>query len=275
MAKKRLPLVVECGDWHCGSDLGLLAPGAINLADRPIPLNPVQEWMWEQWEYCWDRIKEVADGSPIKLVTKGDLIEGNHHGGRQISDTDTGTHKAIAKLLFRSIPVKLEGVYVVRGTECHVSNAEEELAEYFGAEHPGHPLFKVQKTFDHLLLNYNDWLMAFRHHSSVSVRKYLQASKLSIQFGDLITRWHSAGWPLPRTLSMAHCHEANYHTDGTTYQCVSPSWQFNTRHVEKVVPGAVLAVGFIIHDARGLKPGSMPRCELINRPVPPPKVHVA
>ena len=53
-------IVVCAGDLHCGSTVGLCPPEGLELDDDGLYLpSKAQNWLWNNWEEAWGKIKSV------------------------------------------------------------------------------------------------------------------------------------------------------------------------------------------------------------------------
>lgn len=115
--------VVQIGDTHVGSTMGLCPRGVSTDDGNPIQLNQLQEELLDHWNGFWKR--RFALKLPIVVVATGDLIDGNHHGISQLWTTDPiQMRNAFVKVM---LPIMNNRLVVerigVRGTPAHVGVA--------------------------------------------------------------------------------------------------------------------------------------------------------
>ncbi len=262
--------VVVVADVHAGSTKGLLPPDFINLEDSPIAQNPMQRWLWECWLRGLAFIGETLDGAPYGLVLNGDLIEGVHHGTKEIISPEVGDHKKAAVEVLRPLAEGAKKTFVVRGTECHVGNQEMSIAESLGAQiNPESPA--KNRTFDRLTLDVAGVRCVFRHHISASVRRQLSATQLSIALGEEQLEAANNEERIPRVVCAAHRHRFGQFQDDHGLCVVSPPWQFLTRHGHKVVSAARTKPGLFILDWRNRADGELPDVKKIIFSCPEPR----
>lgn len=250
-------ILVVGSDFHCGSSVALLPPNFELIEGQRIYQNKGQEWLWKCHEDArlnW--IPSIVKGDKFSVCYLGDLIEGVHHGTKQVISTEVGDHVRAALEVLSPLAERAEKVFVVKGTECHTGNHELAIAEKLGAEKDPNT---GQRAFDRLYLDVRGCRCVFRHHISTSLREWLKASQLSIHLTDEQARAARVGHPVPKVLGCAHRHEYGYFDDAQGACFVSPPWQYLTRFGHKVVSPAVTKPGYVILDWRGLKPGSLPR----------------
>lgn len=271
MSKAATPirLIVDLGDLHCGSTVGLCPPGFVRQDETGVVLNPVQEWLWACWLDAMAWLGGVLDGDPFALVVKGDVREGNHHGTTEIISPENGDHDEAAFQVLEPLAKKAARTYVLLGTECHVKNGEHTLASRLGARRP--PGAKgTRAAWDKLFLSVNGVRSTYQHHISTSSRMYLRASRLSIHLGNEQLEAVNNREAMPQILSAAHCHIYDYYERPGSCCYTTPPWQLLTRHGNKVVTSSRTTPGLVVQDYRGKEPGELP--EIHARTYRPPGV---
>lgn len=261
-------LILDLSDLHSGSTTALMPPGFKNFEGNEVRQNPMQEWLWE----CWGRlnlwIPEIVAGDPYALVLNGDLIEGNHHGTKQIISPSVGDHVNCAFTLLAPVAEKAERVFVVRGTECHVGENESALGDMLGAEMNTET---GKRVFDRLTLDLNGVRNVFRHHIGTSMRRNLAGSGLSIALAEEQVEAANNGEPVPRVLCCAHRHKFGVYQDDNGLCVVTPPWQMLTRFGHKVVSPARTKPGGAFLDYRGKAEGQLPEVRSLSFRTPSPK----
>jgi hypothetical protein len=254
--EKGIRLVLVLSDLHVGSTKALLPPDFKTLEGNEVKLNAMQEWLWECWVRANAFIEEVADGDPYALVLNGDLIEGIHHGTKEIWSPEVKDHIAAAYQLLAPVAKRAAHTFLVRGTECHTNNQEVSLGEMLGAE-------RCKETglaaTDRLTLDVNGVRHVFRHHIGSTIRRGLAGTQLSINLAEEQVEAVNNGESLPRVVCMAHRHKFGIYQDDNGMAIVSPPWQGLTRFGHKVVSQARTKPGLFILDSRGQQHGQLPK----------------
>lgn len=262
--------VVVLADIHAGSSKGLLPPEFINLEDIAIPQNPMQVWLWECWIRTLGSVNEIMNGDPYALVLNGDMIEGVHHGTKEIISPEVGDHKRAAVQILKPLSDGAVKTFVVRGTECHVGTQELSIAESLGAViNPESPA--GNRAFQRLTLDIAGVRCVFRHHISASVRRSLSATQLSLALAEEQLEAANNGEKIPRVVCAAHRHRWGFFQDDNGQCIVSPCWQFLTNHGHKVVSPARTKPGLFILDWRNRADSELPEVIPIQFRAPEPK----
>lgn len=263
-----IKIIVDLSDIHAGSTAGLLPPGFLNFEKNEISQNPIQRWLWKSWLRCNGWIDEVVGGDPFALVLNGDMLEGIHHGTKQIISPEMGDHLQAAFQIVAPLAAKAEKVFVVRGTECHVNNHEQALGDMLAAEK--NPDIG-KRVFDRLTLDVNGVRCVFRHHITTTMRRNLAGSGLSLALAEEQIEATNNGEPLPRVLCCAHRHKYGEYKDDNGVCVVTPPWQMLTRFGHKVVSAARTKPGAVILDWRGKKEKELPEVHGKTYSTPEPK----
>lgn len=254
-SRSAIKLVAVLADLHVGSTKAILPPGFKTVEENEIRLNSMQEWLWECWGRANQFLEDVAAGEPYALVINGDVIEGNHHGTKEIWSPEVKDHVSAAHQLLEPVAARAGVSFMVRGTECHTNNREVSLAEMLGCEkNPATGL----AAFDRLTLDVNGVRHVFRHHIGTSIRRGLAGTQLSINLAEEQVEAVNNGEAIPRVVCCAHRHKFGYYKDDNGICVVSPPWQGLTRFGHKVVSQARTKPGIYIIDHRGQKHGELP-----------------
>lgn len=263
--KLDIDFLVLFSDTHCGSQYGLMPPEYELHGGNTIKANPFQRWMFNCWQAWWAYVDLTTNGHKVAIACVGDAIEGIHHGGREVVSPETTDHSGIFKELVRP-HLKGRQFVMVEGTECHTQLSENSIGEALGAipyrkpNGPSSPGVFVWPQVDLCVKGCHGIL---RHHISVAIRPYLEASAMSIQLGsDRIEAIRTNRKP-PQFLVSGHRHRLGCYTDGDATVAILPPWQGLTRHGRKVVPAAQSVVGGVILDFRNASkfdpPTALPR----------------
>lgn len=254
--KKRSPRVlVIISDIHAGSTKAILPPDFVTLEGQPIGQSASQEWLWAGWVEFKQWLSGIVNPKEYAVVLNGDLIEGNHHGTKEIWSPETGDHAKAAIEILAPVARRAAKTFVVRGTECHVGSAEISIARTLGAEiNP-----EVQQPYwDRLSLDMCGVRVSIRHHFPTTSRVHLEASQHSIQMGNAILEAVRVGETPPRILIGAHRHRPGHWDDGQNMTIVTGAWQTLTRFGFKVVPDGRPCPRVYVLDWRDKEDGELP-----------------
>lgn len=265
---KPIRKVVVVSDLHVGSTKGLLNPGYTTLEGNEIKLNAMQEWLWLCWEKAQTFIDQTVGDEPYALVINGDIIEGIHHGTKEIWSPEIADQFKAAVEVITPLAAQASAVFVVRGTECHVQNSEAGIGAAIGAvrnEELG------IHAFDRLVLELNGIRHVFRHHIGTSVRRGLAGTQLSANLAEEQVEAVNNGEKIPRVVVCSHRHKYGLYQDTNGLLVVTPPWQGLTRHGHKVVSQARTSVGVVVLDYSEKKYGELPTVTPRTYGTPPPQ----
>lgn len=256
---KPVKLAVVLSDIHCGSTVGLMPPNFVTAENQEISQNPIQRWLWDCWRRAQDFAGKIAGGDPYALLLNGDLIEGIHHGTKQVISPDVKDHVGAAEQALEPFVKNAECIFVVRGTECHTNNHELTLGKILGgrADPDSNPK-KPLHAFDRLQLDIHGCPCALSHHIGTSVRDYTEATQLSVVLNQELVNAQRNGERTPKVVVRAHRHRFGFFGNGHELCFVTPPWQAQTRHVHKVVTSTRCHPGILILDWREKERGELP-----------------
>jgi hypothetical protein len=253
--KVRPRLVVVLADIHSGSTMSLIPPGFETHEGNVIRPNAVQLWLWECWLDAQRWVGSVTAGDPYALVLNGDLIEGDHHGTKQIFSKSIGDHVSCAEQVLAPLAAVADHTFIVAGTECHTGTHEETLGKILGSvKNPD----TNRHSWDRLSLNIAGTQCVFRHHIGTSTRRGLAATQFSAILAEEQLEAANNKEKLPTVVCCAHRHKFGHWQDENSVVVVSPPWQMLTRFAHKVVSHARTKPGVFILDWRGKPDGSRP-----------------
>lgn len=254
------PLILAISDIHCGSTIGLMPERIVTQEGVEIQPNRFQRMMLGWWYECLAEFDEYRKGRQFYLVLVGDLVEGIHHGGRQVWSSDPLDHSTAAVAMCQPLSRIASRTYLAVGTECHTRNDEQAIGKMLGAvECPdtGKP------AWDTVILDVGKWRCHFRHHMPTTSRVYLEASALSIVLGNTQLTYQRRGQRPPDICVHAHRHRFGVYQDESAMMIAQGAWQGLTRHTHKVVPGALPSPSMTVMDwTRGIErmPHAFPIC---------------
>lgn len=249
------PVIVVLSDLHVGSTKGLMPESYTTVEGVEVRQNALQQYLWQCWIRAMNWHKNVVGDDPYILVLNGDLIEGLHHGTKEIWSAAAEDQIAAAYDILEPLASKAQQTFVVRGTECHTHNMEAGLGAMLGAVQ--NKAMK-QAAFDRLTLQAHGTICVFRHHINTSMRRATSGSALSSNLAEEQLEAALNGERIPQVLVCSHRHKPGIYRDEKGLVMVTPAWQFLTRHGHKVVGGARCKPGVQILDWRGLGHGAIP-----------------
>lgn len=256
MTAKAKPAKLLCvvSDLHCGSRVGLCPPGIHDAEGGEITLNPLQRWLWKCWTHATQEwLPAVTGGQPYECVVNGDLIEGIHHGGKQVIGEDIGLHIDAAKgSLEKLSPSRW---HVVIGTECHTANAEYGVGKALKASVDA---ATGKHAHSHLRLEFAGKLVSATHHCSATSRVWLESGEFSRAMNNERLQCLRSGWRAPDVVIRGHRHVSGYYTDHVSAMLITGAWQAATRHLHKAVPTAIPMPTMSVLDFRHVGDGDLP-----------------
>lgn len=253
---KRAELVLVLSDLHVGSTCAVLPAGFKTAEGNPIGQNALQEFLWAAWLDMVRWVERETEGSNFALVLNGDLIDGDHHGTKQIWSKDTADQVDACAMLLEPLTYRAAKIYVVRGTESHTNNTEGSIARRLNAEI--NPTTQ-QPVFDRLHLTVAGCRCAFSHHVGTSTRSWTAATQMASILAEETIQAANNGERPRQVVCRAHRHRYGTYSNGRGTVVISPPWQLLTRFGHKVVPEARTQPGAYLLDWRGLPDGSLPR----------------
>lgn len=252
---KPIRKIVVLSDLHVGSTKALLQPGFTTLEGNKISLNAMQEWLWLCWLKANNFIEEQVGDEPFALVINGDIVEGIHHGTKEIWSPELADQRRAAIEVLKPIVSKASATFIVRGTECHTQNAEASIGEALGGE-VNHEA--GIHAFDRLVLELNGIRHVFRHHIGTSVRRGLAGTQLSANLAEEQVEAANNGEVIPRVVVCSHRHKYGLYQDTNGLLVVTPPWQGLTRFGHKVVSQARTNPGVVILSYDSKARGELP-----------------
>lgn len=255
MKTNPLRVLVIFSDIHAGSTRAILPPDFVTLGGQPIGQSEGQKWLWNGWTEANKWLSGIVNPKEYAVILNGDLIEGNHHGTKEIWSPAIGDHAKAAVEILAPVARRAAKTFVVRGTECHVGETEIGIAEALKAEkNPEHK----QPYWDRLTIDICGVRVSVRHHFPATSRVNLEASQHSIQMSNAILEAVRADEVPPRILIGAHRHRPGHWDDGKIMTVVSGAWQMLTRFGYKAVPDGRPSPRVYVLDWREKKNGELP-----------------
>lgn len=266
---KPIRLLVVVSDLHCGSTYGLLPPDFDTSEGNRVEPNAIQRWLWECWTDATTKwLPRIVGKDAYAIIGNGDLVEGCHHGTKEVISPDEGDHVDAAVRVMERIRGGAEKLVLTEGTECHSKKYEHYIAKALGATKDpdtgkwAHPRADITIAGTRTL---------FQHHVSTTSRPYLEASGMGIALGVEQLEAAKNGERIPTVLGCAHRHRYGEFADASGLCFVTPPWQMLTRHGRKVVPSARTRPGLVVLDWRNRDDGAIPERHVITYRTPVPK----
>lgn len=133
-------LIVSFSDLHCASPVGIMPPGQWQLRSANVKQNKGQRLTWKMFCNDADKIGKMRTNAKLIVVLNGDMVEGVHHGNKQVITSYMAEQEAIATGAIdhalqnmKFDDEKGDRLYFVRGTNSHVGESEERIARDFDA----------------------------------------------------------------------------------------------------------------------------------------------
>ena len=200
-------IVVCFGDTHCGSTVGLCPPEGIPLDDGGLYMpNRGQEWLWNNWEEAWAKIKSLKRKhrqAKLHLVLNGDLTDGDHHRTTQIATGHEGVHVHCAMEVLRvPLALKPDSIHILRGTPAHVGRAggmEEGLAKALKGQ--GWKVIEDPDTGNassyHRLIKFGGLTFDVKHHGRMGRRAHTKGPYIRWYAQDIFFNYLMDGEEAP------------------------------------------------------------------------------
>lgn len=253
--RARPELVLVLSDLHVGSTVGLMPPNFETVEGNKIEQNSLQRFLWASWQAMLRWAEAETAGANYAVVINGDLIEGDHHGTKQIWSKDTSDHVAAAAELLQPVLARASHFFIVQGTESHTNNHEVSIGKILRAQtNPDTGL----PAFSRLHLTVHGCRCAFSHHIGTATRSWTKATALAAALAEERTQAIKNGEAVPQVVVRSHRHTFDSYTDGRGLAVVTPPWQMLTRFGHKVVPDARCQPGAVLLDWRGVAEGGLP-----------------
>lgn len=271
--------VVTISDLHVGSTMGICPPSVQTKDNGTYTGNEFQQTLYKYWVHFWSEfVPAMTKGAKKRvLVINGDIIDGIHHNTVNILSNSWAVQEqaAIEHLLAirKLCPVKINEIYVVKGTEVHTGPAgesEDRIARAIGAV-PN----EIGDYADYQWrLDVDGVLFQFAHHIGVTSSAAYESSAPMRELVAAMIEASQWGLKLPNVLVRSHRHrfiEVPIVNDcGRIRAVITPSWQLRTPHVEKIDRMRMPHIGGIVFRVDG---GKVETCEKLYK-LPQPAIRV-
>lgn len=118
-------------DTHAWSKVGLRSPHTEiitfdeegNETIEPVTLNPIQQYLWDVYDWAWDEVEKLAGKDEIVVFHNGDLTQGQRYTD-QLVDMSPGNQKLCAVAnMERPLSIKnVKRMFITLGTPSHIFN---------------------------------------------------------------------------------------------------------------------------------------------------------
>jgi hypothetical protein len=243
---------------HTGSSTALFPRNGYQgegTEDNHISPNEKQAEIHHTFIRFSGEVAKARKGRRLILVNLGDAIDGFHHGSMQESLFKEKDQCAAHVLLMQDFMKRVafdkkkgDELHYVRGTEIHVKDAENEMAQELGAVKADTGLF----VNEILSLNINGLMNVFAHHGKNRGAGGNEGNALRNFLRDVRFDREKDGLPQIDILWSGHTHghtwanhvarkrDGNFHV---MHGVICPSFQAKTRYALAKVPMAVNSVG--------------------------------
>ena len=240
--------IIVISDLHLGSSVGLWPPEYQSRDGKMTASVGRFTWPNDCWHHFWNDWVPSRIGRTGKyiLIINGDIIEGNHHGCKQLitPNITEQTEAAIDMLKPVCHKSKCSSLYVLRGTETHVQDEEETIAGTLGAIRGG---TEARAARYELWLRIHDVLIHATHHIGAS-NPFTDPYQLQRHLLASVIEYGRASWDIPKILLRGHRHRFGMVQDHTGMTSLAtPSWKMADDFTYKVAAaGLVPQVGGVL-----------------------------
>jgi UDP-2,3-diacylglucosamine pyrophosphatase LpxH len=217
--------------------------------------------MWAHFLKCGEFAREHRRGKRLIMAHVGDAIEGTHHGTRQVvtyvKDEQAEVHTSLMDTFLKLAKFSRKAgdkLYYISGTEVHVHDKEDKIAEDLPAE----PNPEGGHVFEHLELEVNGRRVWFVHHGPARGKGANEGNALRNWLRDIYYDALKLGVEPPDVVITGHTHTPTYGnfiaSRGDSFHVlhgvICPSWQRKTRFAYKVAPVERNEVGAVFLEIR-------------------------
>lgn len=227
--------IAVVSDLHCGSIYGLLPPNFTNAAEAPVHQNPLQQFLWECWEYYAAQLKRYDVAA---VIVNGDAIDGAQQAQKQtelclplLSDQSRAAVDCLQVLLMQTPKA---AVYFTAGTPYHSqpgAREEEAIAKALNAR-KYHGLGTGIYVRESLDLDVDGVVLNFAHHIGVTGGIYRgTAIDREALFAALAGR--EGKYQRSDCIVRSHAHFF-YHAElPHRHAVITPCWQLQTQYMRR------------------------------------------
>ena len=244
-------------DIHGGSPVGLMRPIQWQLQGVTVAPNKLQRLIYRQYDDATKKVGRARRGKRLVTVFVGDATEGIHHKTRQIVTAYTKEHEDIALdaidhgLTNMKFGKKDDRFYMIAGTESHVGESEERIAEDLQPV-PYMPAPEDRVTrwcWPMLPLEVNGVLGLIAHHGPGPGSGANEGNPLRNRLRNIFFTRIGHGMKPPRYVVFGHRHKkqhVQYEYDGHKVDgFILPSFQAKTDYVYSLDPFSIQNIGML------------------------------
>jgi hypothetical protein len=249
-------LLVVLSDMHTGGSTALFPRNGYQIEGAEgnfIKANDRQVEIHHTWTRFAAEVAVTRKGRRMIVINLGDAVDGIHHNSLQeclfnIKDQCAAHVALMDEFKKKTGFTKGDELYYVRGTEVHVGETENEMAEELGAAKAESGLY----VNEILTLNINGLNVIFLHHGKGRGNGVNEGNALRNYLRDTRDARRKDGLPKVDVMVSGHTHGHLYsnHVErepGGNYHIfhgiICPSWQAKTRFAYAKVPAAVNSIG--------------------------------
>jgi len=243
-------------DLHTGSSTALFPRNGYQIEGAEgnfIKANDRQIEIHHTWTRFAAEVAVARKGKRLVIVNLGDAVDGIHHNSLQeclfnIKD-QCAAHVALLEEFKKKVNFgKADELYFVRGTEVHVGETENDMAQELGAVQADSGLY-VNEILE---MSINGLNVMFLHHGKSRGRGVNEGNALRNYLRDTRDERASDGLSRLDVMISGHTHAHTYEshikrTPGGSYHVfhgiICPSFQAKTRYAYSKVPAAVNSIG--------------------------------
>lgn len=246
-------LLVAVSDFHTGSNYALFLDHEWHgIKTSHIPRSSQIEIRKHFVEFT-KLVKKRRNGKRVILVHNGDAIDGDHHHSGDVCTVDALEQAKIHIELMGELQERIgwqrgDKLYYTRGTQTHVNQFENYIAEETNAE------------FDELLeLDINGALFWFVHHGPGAGAGANEGNSMRNWLRNVYYDALKDGRRSPDVLYTGHVHNPTYSTlsvrsPGFVFRnmhgVILPSWQGKTFYAWKRASVSRNKIGGVIHEVK-------------------------
>jgi hypothetical protein len=251
MRDKPGTVIAVIGDTHAASTTGLCLPewtiqGAKADESVTVKASPAASWIYQNWCDYWEYVRYcagvVGPSRKHRIITihLGDIVEGVHHGAKQIMLAELSDQEDMAAAIMTDVANLSDGgVFGCHGTPAHAGGLYE--SERTVANDAGFKMFEPE-----LHLDIDGLIVWAFHHGAAGKRDWSSAAARVAVEARLYAQ--DLNEPPPNYVFAGHHHVID--DSGVklkTRAIACPSWQLKTSFGRKVASNRRSDIGgFII-----------------------------
>lgn len=252
--------VISISDLHIGSTTGICLESVDTVDKGEYRGNKYQRTLLKYWRNFWKVVvpEYTSGASKIVLEINGDIIDGVHHNTVNILSNSWAVQEQAAIELLQDArdlcPVKIDEIYIVKGTEVHTGPAgesEERIAKAIGAV----PNEIGEYASYQWWLKVDDVPFQFAHHIGVTSSAAYESSAPMRELVAALVEAAQWGQILPRVVERSHRHRfipvAIPSRYGRIHAIITPGWQLRTPFVERIDRMRMPHIGGIVYRVEG------------------------